>query len=105
MSGKVVYLDKYLYGLKKASRQWYHLLLGTLQYFGFKQCLVDPCVLRLQEDDKVIAMVVVHVEDSICAAAPEISNLIIGSSMASSQLWISGPCHGTWAASTPGIER
>lgn len=41
--------------------------MGTLQDIGFEQCLVAPCVLRLQEDGKVVVMVVVHVDDIVCA--------------------------------------
>lgn len=65
MSGKTlkVHLKNSHYGLKKAPRQRYRLLVGTLQDVGFEQCLVDSCVLRLRADSEVVAMPVVHVDN------------------------------------------
>ena len=46
MSGKVVRLNKSLYGLKQASRTFYKRLVSDLKRIGFEQSLSDPCVLR-----------------------------------------------------------
>ena len=67
MSGKVVRLNRSLYGLKQASRQWYHHLGQCLERLGFEQCLADPCVLRLMENGIVSLLVVVHVDDLLVA--------------------------------------
>ena len=63
MSGKVVLLNKALYGLNQSGRSWYKQLSSTLVECGFEQCLVDPCVFRLMLKDSVVAMLVVHVND------------------------------------------
>ena len=47
LSGKIVKLNKSLYGLRQASRQRYAMLKKCLLALGFEQCLVDSCVFRL----------------------------------------------------------
>ena len=47
LSGKIVKLNKSLYGLRQASRQWYAMLKKCLLALGFEQCLADSCVFRL----------------------------------------------------------
>ena len=53
MSGKVVRLNKSLYGLKQASRTFYKRLVSDLKRIGFEQSLSDPCVLRFMMGDEV----------------------------------------------------
>ena len=79
MSGKVVRLNKSVYGLKQASRTWYQLLVSTLEEIGFEQCLVDPCVLRLLVGSIVVAMVVIHVDDIQIAASQEVAEVVVDS--------------------------
>ena len=63
MSGKVVRLDRSLYGLKQASRSWYNHLVTHMKSLGFEQCLADACVMRLVESGSVTIVTVVHVDD------------------------------------------
>ena len=64
ISGKVVRLDKRLYGLKQASRTWHAHLTTCLLRLGFEQCLTDVFVFRLIEDGRVTTTAaVVHVDD------------------------------------------
>ena len=77
MSGKVVRLNKSLYGLKQASRQWHQLLASTLKRFGFEQCLADPCVMRLMMCGEVAAMVVMHVDDILFGGARSVSEEVV----------------------------
>ena len=63
LSGKVVRLNKSLYGLKQASRSWHAHLTTCLKTLGFQQCLADACVFRLIEEGRVAIIAVVHVDD------------------------------------------
>ena len=63
LSGKVVRLNKSLYGLKQASRSWHAHLTTCLKTLGFQQCLADACVFRLVEEGRVAIIAVVHVDD------------------------------------------
>ena len=61
-SGKVVRLNRSLYGLKHASRSLYNHFLSHMS-LGFEQSLADACVLRLVESGTVSIVTVVHVDD------------------------------------------
>ena len=50
LSGKVVRLNKSLYGLKQASRSWHAHLTTCLNTLGFQQCLAYAWVFRLVEE-------------------------------------------------------
>ena len=63
MSGKVVRLNKSLYGLKQASRTWHAHLTTCLLRLGFERSLTDVCVFRIIEDGRVTITAVVHVDD------------------------------------------
>ena len=77
LSGKVVRLNKALYGPKQSGRSWCKLLSSTLVECGFEQCLVDPCVFRRMVDDEVAAMLVVHVDDIKITATKEITESVV----------------------------
>ena len=71
LSGKIVQLNKSLYGLRQASREWYALLKKSLLSLGFEQCLADSCVFRLVEGGKVALLLVVHVDDIFAVGKKE----------------------------------
>ena len=71
MSGKIVRLNKSLYGLKQASRTWHAHLTTCLSRLGFEQCLTDVCVFRLIEDGRVTITAVVHVDDIFAVGQKE----------------------------------
>ncbi|CAB1112502.1 unnamed protein product [Ectocarpus sp. CCAP 1310/34] len=62
LSGMIVKLNKSLYGLKQASRQWHSHLARCLICLGFIQCMADTCVFRLIEEGRVVVTLVVHVD-------------------------------------------
>ena len=76
VSGKVVLLNKALYGLKKRGRAWYQLLSSTLVECGFEQCLVDPCEIRLMVVGDVVAMLVFHVDVIKIAATEKVTEVV-----------------------------
>ena len=61
--GKIVQLNKSLYGLKQASRSWRAHLTSCLKTLGFQHCLADACVFHLVEEGRVAIIAVVHVDD------------------------------------------
>ena len=63
MSGKIVRLNRSLYGLKQASRSWHNHLITHTKSLGFEQNLADACVLRLVESGSVSIVTVEHVDD------------------------------------------
>lgn len=71
LSGKIVQLNKSLYGLRQASREWYALLKKCLLALGFEQCMADSCVFRLVEDGEVVLILVVHVDDIFAVGTKE----------------------------------
>ena len=71
MSGKVVRLNKRLYGLKQALRTWHAHLMTYLLRLGFERCLTDVCVFCLIEDGRVTITAVVHVDDIFAVGRKE----------------------------------
>ena len=62
LSGMIARLNKSLYGLKQALRQWHAHLTRFLLTLGVLQRLADACVFRLVEDKRVVMAIVVHVD-------------------------------------------
>ena len=72
LSGKVVRLNKRLYGLKQASRTWHAHPTKCLKILGFEQCMTDVCVFLLIEDHGCVAITaVVHVDDIFAVGQKE----------------------------------
>ena len=63
LSGKIVRLNRRLYGLKQASRQCHAHHTKYLLTLGFLQCLEEACGFRLMDDEGVVMIIVVHVND------------------------------------------
>ena len=60
----MVKLDRALYGIKQAGRQWSAVLCQTLvDEHGLEQCRADPCVYRKIMEGVVKLILVVHVGD------------------------------------------
>ena len=63
-TGKVVKLDRALYGIKQAGRQWSAVLCQILvDEHSMEQCRADPCVYRKIVEGVVKLILVVHVDD------------------------------------------
>ena len=65
-AGKVVKLDRALYGIQQVGRQWSGILCQTLvDEYGMEQCRTEPCVHRKIVEGVVKLILLVHVVDDI----------------------------------------
>ena len=71
MPGKIVRLNRSLYGLKQSGRQWAGLLVETVVEFGMEQSRIDHYVFRMVVDGKVELIMAVHVLDIVIAGSDE----------------------------------
>ena len=60
-------MQKALYGLRQAGREWYFLFQKLLKSFGFSVSDFDPCLFYLRKNDK-LCVLGVHVDDSLVVA-------------------------------------
>ena len=71
-TGKVAKLDRALYGIKQAGRQWLAVLCQTLvDEHGMEQCRADPCVYEKIVEGVVKLILVVHVDDILVSGEKE----------------------------------
>ena len=73
-------LNKALYGLRQAGREWYITLDKTIQSFGFHRCNADPCVyIRVNPNDPTkLVILLVYVDDVIMASNwPEAADKLV----------------------------
>ena len=77
MSGKVIRLNKSLYGLKQASRTFYKRLVSDLKRADFEQSMSDPCVLRFMMGDEVVEMIAIHVDDILYAGTKSLAEVVV----------------------------
>ena len=71
LSGKMVRLNKSLYGLKQESRQWYAHLSRRLLTLGVLKCKAGACRFRSMEEGNVLMTIVVHVDDLLAVGEKE----------------------------------
>jgi hypothetical protein len=55
-------LNKSLYGLKQAGREWHHLITAHLLEFGFEQSVKDSCLFQYKKDGQHV-IIVLYVDD------------------------------------------
>ena len=71
-AGKIVKLERALYGIKQAERQWSAILCQPLEdEHGMEQCRADPCVYRKIVEGVVKLILVVHVDDILVSGEKE----------------------------------
>ncbi|KAE8981056.1 hypothetical protein PF011_g22184 [Phytophthora fragariae] len=68
--GMVYMINKALYGLKQSGREWNTEVNAWFLRYGFKQCSTEPC-LYFYERDGVFAIVLLYVDDILCATKDE----------------------------------
>ena len=62
---------KAVYGMNEAPRKWWRALTETAKALGFAPSLLDPCLLLLQEEGRVVCVIMVYVDDLIIAGNKE----------------------------------
>ena len=60
-------LNKSIYGLKQASRQWYFKFNEIIMSFGFKENFIDQCI-YLKESGSEWILLVLYVDDILLAS-------------------------------------
>ncbi len=64
-------LNKSIYGLKQAAKNWYEALASLLLKKGFKRSRNDYCLFVRKEEDGTFSYVLVWVDDIVVAGATE----------------------------------
>ena len=74
-------LNKAVYGLKQAGRQWSLRLTQVVlvKKVEMEQCKADPCVFRLRKYGETIMVMCVHVDDIIVGGESEVSDALYAS--------------------------
>jgi hypothetical protein len=67
---------KAMYGCVQASLLWHQLLVKVLKGMGFKQCEVDPCVMRLI-DNLMVHIIMIYVNDLLLFASKKVVDMIL----------------------------
>ena len=70
---KVLCLNKSIYGLKQAAKQWYVKLSAILSRHGLQQSTSDPCLFIGKTNHGDDAYVVVYIDDLIIASKSNIA--------------------------------
>ena len=58
---------KAVYGMNEAPRAWWKAITAAAFALGFVQSLIDPCLLILVESGQVVCVLLLYVDDLICA--------------------------------------
>ena len=77
LEGKLMKLNKCLYGLKDASRKWYMRVQDKLKELGFKKSPLDKGLFYMIKDGKLIGLVGIHVDDFFYAGTKEFIDQIM----------------------------
>ena len=62
-------LGKSLYGLRQAARAWNTLFVTFLVAWGLAQSAADTCLFFFKVASKLVMIIVIWVDDVICASA------------------------------------
>jgi transposase InsO family protein len=70
-------LNKAVYGLNEASRQWYNRVSHELMKMGMKRCKYDEALFYLQSNGSLIGIITVHVDDFLFGGTNQFHEIII----------------------------
>ncbi|MBW0481714.1 hypothetical protein O181_021429 [Austropuccinia psidii MF-1] len=65
--GKVLRLQKALYGMKQAGRCWWQHLSGVLECLGFTSCEADQSLYIFQKGETIVA-IWIHIDNEVVAS-------------------------------------
>ena len=65
-----ILLNKAMYGIVQATRQWFKKLIQCLTTIGMTKSQIDPCIFYLKHDGKTILLVGAYVDDCAVAGKP-----------------------------------
>ena len=71
ISGKVVRLNRSLYGPKQSGRRWAGSPVETVVKYGMERRSTNPCVFRVVVDGKIEMMMAVHVDEIVIIGPDE----------------------------------
>jgi hypothetical protein len=86
-------LEKAIYGLVQAARQWYKKFVRMLRTIGFTPSLADPCLLSKAEANGDRTLIVLYVDDCICIGTPNAIERAIADIMRHFVIKRMGPVH------------
>ena len=64
---------KAVYGMNEAPRKWWLAITAAALELGFVKSLIDPCLLILTHEGAVVCILMLYVDDLICAGLKEIT--------------------------------
>ncbi len=77
--GKMLKLNRALYGLVQAPKAWMETFVKHLETQGFKRSWTDPCLMTKSDQGKVIVCMTVYVDDCLIAGKDkDVEEAIIG---------------------------
>ena len=68
--GKALKLDKAIYGLVQAARQFWKKLTSKLKEAGLEQSIVDPCLFQ-HNNDRGLSILIMYIDDLLIIGKPE----------------------------------
>ena len=71
VSGKILRLNKSIYGLVQAARQWHERFSEEILKLGFQGNNVDPCLFYKKEEDE-ICILCIYVDDGIITGSEKL---------------------------------
>ena len=70
--GKALKLDKAIYGLVQAARQFWKKLTSKLKESGFKPSIVDPCLIQCN-NDRGLSILIMYIDDLLIIGKPKMN--------------------------------
>ena len=67
---KALKLDKAIYGLAQAARQFWKKLTSKLKEAQFEPSIVDPCLFHCN-DDRGLSILIMYIDDLLIIGKPE----------------------------------